>query len=252
MSLAALTQPDIASMVEAAALLCPISYLDHVTAPLVLRLVQMHLDEVWLSAFKLSLIWNISILLKTVIPLGDYGIGNSSTQFQKVSQILDLLSIHCLFSCSRLMSDCGIWHFQRHRHSRHGYDVWWTCGLWRIPYFNYRFLNFTFLFISLLFLCRKNNERVGKKKEKKIDGFSENMRKTGCVAWLEVWFEGELQLLFYISYIFPLTFGRDSVLSVNRTFWQHVFYFTDLNCWGKYWWLTDPLIYVFLWLLCYS
>lgn len=46
MSLAALTQPDIAKMVKGAALLCPISYLDHITAPFVLRLVKMHLDEV--------------------------------------------------------------------------------------------------------------------------------------------------------------------------------------------------------------
>ncbi|KAK3012327.1 hypothetical protein RJ639_011628, partial [Escallonia herrerae] len=46
MSLAAFTQPDIVKMVEAAALLCPISYLEHVTAPFVLRIVHMHLDEV--------------------------------------------------------------------------------------------------------------------------------------------------------------------------------------------------------------
>ncbi|KAL0702384.1 hypothetical protein Bca4012_058506 [Brassica carinata] len=45
MSFAALTQPRVAEMVEAAALLCPISYLDHVTAPLVERMVFMHLDQ---------------------------------------------------------------------------------------------------------------------------------------------------------------------------------------------------------------
>ncbi|XP_010028409.2 triacylglycerol lipase 1 [Eucalyptus grandis] len=45
MSLAALTQPAIAEMVKAAALLCPISYLGHVSAPLVLRMVSMHLDQ---------------------------------------------------------------------------------------------------------------------------------------------------------------------------------------------------------------
>ncbi|KAJ8763469.1 hypothetical protein K2173_002352 [Erythroxylum novogranatense] len=44
MSLAALTQPGIAEMVEAAALLCPISYLEHISAPLVLRMVGFHLD----------------------------------------------------------------------------------------------------------------------------------------------------------------------------------------------------------------
>lgn len=46
MSLAALTQPDIVKRVEAAALLCPISYLEHVNAPFVLRMVNMYLDKV--------------------------------------------------------------------------------------------------------------------------------------------------------------------------------------------------------------
>ncbi|KAG8368436.1 hypothetical protein BUALT_Bualt15G0045300 [Buddleja alternifolia] len=48
-SLAAFTQPDIVKMVEAAALLCPISYLEHITSRFVLRLVNMHLDEVILA-----------------------------------------------------------------------------------------------------------------------------------------------------------------------------------------------------------
>ncbi|KAI7730793.1 hypothetical protein M8C21_025019, partial [Ambrosia artemisiifolia] len=45
MSLAAFTQPDIVNMVEAAALLSPISYLDHITSKFVLNLVNFHLDE---------------------------------------------------------------------------------------------------------------------------------------------------------------------------------------------------------------
>uniref|UniRef100_A0A2P2JLZ6 Lipase n=2 Tax=Rhizophora mucronata TaxID=61149 RepID=A0A2P2JLZ6_RHIMU len=49
MSLAALTQPDIAEKVEAAALLSPISYLGHITASLVLKMVSMHLDQVILA-----------------------------------------------------------------------------------------------------------------------------------------------------------------------------------------------------------
>ncbi|BFG41948.1 hypothetical protein CerSpe_282210 [Prunus speciosa] len=49
MSLAALTQPDIAEMVEAAALFCPISYLGHITAKFVLRMVNMHLDQMILA-----------------------------------------------------------------------------------------------------------------------------------------------------------------------------------------------------------
>ncbi|KAL9231714.1 hypothetical protein vseg_006905 [Gypsophila vaccaria] len=49
MSLAALTQPDTVKMIEAAALLCPISYLEHVNAPFVLRMVNMHLDKMILA-----------------------------------------------------------------------------------------------------------------------------------------------------------------------------------------------------------
>ncbi|KAJ7946109.1 Lipase [Quillaja saponaria] len=49
MSFAAFTQPEIVEMVEAAALLSPISYLDHISAPFVLRLVNMHLDQMILA-----------------------------------------------------------------------------------------------------------------------------------------------------------------------------------------------------------
>ncbi|KAL2324219.1 hypothetical protein Fmac_023277 [Flemingia macrophylla] len=48
-SFAAFTQPEIVEKVEAAALLSPISYLDHVSAPLVLRMVKMHIDQMILS-----------------------------------------------------------------------------------------------------------------------------------------------------------------------------------------------------------
>jgi len=37
--------------IEAAALLYPISYLDHVSAPLVLRLVKMQINQVFFAAF---------------------------------------------------------------------------------------------------------------------------------------------------------------------------------------------------------
>lgn len=49
MALAAFTTPAIVDMIEAAALLCPISYLDHASAPLVLRAVSMHLDQMLLT-----------------------------------------------------------------------------------------------------------------------------------------------------------------------------------------------------------
>ncbi|XP_050938947.1 triacylglycerol lipase 1-like isoform X3 [Cucumis melo] len=48
MSFAALTQPEIAKNVEAAALLSPISYLKHITAPLVRLMVDTHLDTIFL------------------------------------------------------------------------------------------------------------------------------------------------------------------------------------------------------------
>ncbi|XP_058081658.1 triacylglycerol lipase 1 isoform X3 [Magnolia sinica] len=49
MALAAFTQPEIVEMVEAAALLCPISYLGHISSRLVLRAVSMHLDQILLT-----------------------------------------------------------------------------------------------------------------------------------------------------------------------------------------------------------
>ncbi|CAA6661395.1 unnamed protein product [Spirodela intermedia] len=49
MGLAALTKPEVVDMIEAAALLSPISYLDHISSQLVLRAVGMHLDQVLLT-----------------------------------------------------------------------------------------------------------------------------------------------------------------------------------------------------------
>nr|GMC92615.1 triacylglycerol lipase 1 [Ipomoea batatas]GMD01926.1 triacylglycerol lipase 1 [Ipomoea batatas]GME07638.1 triacylglycerol lipase 1 [Ipomoea batatas] len=43
------SQPNIVEMVEGAAFLCPISYLDHITSTFVRRLVNMYLDEVILA-----------------------------------------------------------------------------------------------------------------------------------------------------------------------------------------------------------
>ncbi|KAL9272770.1 Triacylglycerol lipase 1-like protein [Drosera capensis] len=48
-ALAAFTQPDIVKMVDAVALLCPISYLEHISARLVLRMVSIHLDQMILA-----------------------------------------------------------------------------------------------------------------------------------------------------------------------------------------------------------
>ena len=70
MALAAFTQPEIVEMVEAAALLCPISYLEHVSAQFVLRMVNMHLDQVpfafrhiWITVWKIFLMVQVNILV---------------------------------------------------------------------------------------------------------------------------------------------------------------------------------------------
>lgn len=64
--MAAFTQPEIVEKVKAAALLSPISYLDHVSAPLVLRMVKMHIDQVFLAAFyyfsQLKSIFNMKMI----------------------------------------------------------------------------------------------------------------------------------------------------------------------------------------------
>ncbi|XP_042503573.1 triacylglycerol lipase 1 isoform X2 [Macadamia integrifolia] len=49
MALAAFSQPDIVEMVETAALLCPISYLGHLSSQFVRRMVSMHLDQMLLA-----------------------------------------------------------------------------------------------------------------------------------------------------------------------------------------------------------
>ncbi|XP_028781172.1 triacylglycerol lipase 1 [Neltuma alba] len=66
MSLAAFTQPEIVKKVEAAALLSPISYLGHVDAPFVLRMVNMHIDQMILAMgihqLNLRSDWGVSLL----------------------------------------------------------------------------------------------------------------------------------------------------------------------------------------------
>lgn len=59
MSLAAFTQPDIVKRVEAAALLSPISYLGHIDAPFVLRMVKMHLDKVLFFMVNMLSVYNV-------------------------------------------------------------------------------------------------------------------------------------------------------------------------------------------------
>ncbi|KAM0933954.1 putative triacylglycerol lipase [Dioscorea sansibarensis] len=49
MALSAFTMPDAVEMIEAAALLCPISYLDHITSRFVLRAVSLHLDQLFIT-----------------------------------------------------------------------------------------------------------------------------------------------------------------------------------------------------------
>lgn len=46
MGLASFTMPETVEMVQAAALLCPISYLNHISSSLILTAVNLHLDQV--------------------------------------------------------------------------------------------------------------------------------------------------------------------------------------------------------------
>ncbi|GAV62311.1 Abhydro_lipase domain-containing protein, partial [Cephalotus follicularis] len=71
MTFAALTQPYIAKMVEAAALLTPISFLEHVSAPLVLRMVSMHLDQIVVSMGIHQLNFRSDVLVNLVDDMCD-------------------------------------------------------------------------------------------------------------------------------------------------------------------------------------
>ncbi|KAK4401701.1 Triacylglycerol lipase 1 [Sesamum angolense] len=118
MSLAAFTQPDIVQMVEAAALLCPISYLEHITAQFVLRLVKLHLDEVILAMgihelnFKSNLgtriidmmcdghvecgdlLTSITVIRKGTFAMYDYGMWKNMRYYSKLEPpVFELSSI---------------------------------------------------------------------------------------------------------------------------------------------------------------
>ncbi|THU59184.1 hypothetical protein C4D60_Mb03t22310 [Musa balbisiana] len=54
MALAAFTVPDMVEMIESAALLCPISYLDHITSSFVRRAVFMRLDQLAIAISRCS------------------------------------------------------------------------------------------------------------------------------------------------------------------------------------------------------
>ncbi|GAV62309.1 hypothetical protein CFOL_v3_05833, partial [Cephalotus follicularis] len=68
---AALTQPYIAKMVEAPALLTPISFLEHVSARLVLRMVSMHLDQIVVSMGIHQLNFRSDVLISLVDDMCD-------------------------------------------------------------------------------------------------------------------------------------------------------------------------------------
>ncbi|KAK6159293.1 hypothetical protein DH2020_006607 [Rehmannia glutinosa] len=110
MSLAALTQPDIAKMVEAAALLCPISYLEHVTAPFVLRLVKMRLDEVCSVPSGYSCLEMFLVILKTVILSSNLGTSIMDMMCDGHMDCADMLySITVIREGTFAMYDYGMW-----------------------------------------------------------------------------------------------------------------------------------------------
>ncbi|XP_038705883.1 triacylglycerol lipase 1 isoform X2 [Tripterygium wilfordii] len=95
MSLAALTQPNVAAMVKAAALLAPISYLDHITATLVLRMVSVHLDQMILAMGIHQLNFRSDILLNLLDSLCDSGV-------DCVDWLTSITGKNCCFNDSRV------------------------------------------------------------------------------------------------------------------------------------------------------
>lgn len=59
-SLVSFTQPEIVEKVEAAALLSPISCLNHVSAPMIQRMVKMHVDQMTVTVSVHELNFNES------------------------------------------------------------------------------------------------------------------------------------------------------------------------------------------------
>ncbi|KAK2664970.1 hypothetical protein Ddye_003544 [Dipteronia dyeriana] len=95
MSLAALTQPDIAEMVEAAALLSPISYLEHITAPLVQRMVGMHLDQMVFAMGIHQLNFRSNVLIDLLDSLCDGHLDCSDL-------LTSITGVNCCFNNSRV------------------------------------------------------------------------------------------------------------------------------------------------------
>ncbi|CAI0445656.1 unnamed protein product [Linum tenue] len=73
MTLAGLTQPQIVQMVEAAALLCPISYLDHVSATIPRQLVTFHVDKGTFARYDYGIFKNYKLYGQTTPPVFDLG-----------------------------------------------------------------------------------------------------------------------------------------------------------------------------------
>ncbi|XP_076931880.1 triacylglycerol lipase 1-like [Bidens hawaiensis] len=96
MSLAAFTQPDIVNMVEAAALLSPISYLDHITSKFVLNLVNMHLDE------ALSLLGIHQLNLKSDILTNIVEMACDGGRVDCSDMLASITGENCCFNSSRV------------------------------------------------------------------------------------------------------------------------------------------------------
>lgn len=140
MGLAALTMPEIVKMISSAALLCPISYLDHVSASFVLRAVAMHLDQVIYYVWKKSL--NISYMAVTsqltygalchrCLLLWEF------TSWTSVGMQFFSWLLHFSFGCDFIVFNKLF--EQRHGGSNSRFFVrWWTRGLQQFAICDYR------------------------------------------------------------------------------------------------------------------
>nr|XP_043625005.1 triacylglycerol lipase 1 [Erigeron canadensis]XP_043625006.1 triacylglycerol lipase 1 [Erigeron canadensis] len=95
MSLAAFTQPNIVNMVEAAGLLSPISYLDHITSKFVRNLVNLHLEEV-LSLLGIHQLNLKSDILTTILEMACDGNVDCSNLLAAIT------GVNCCFNSTRV------------------------------------------------------------------------------------------------------------------------------------------------------
>ncbi|KMZ56593.1 Triacylglycerol lipase [Zostera marina] len=95
MGLASFTMPETVEMVQAAALLCPISYLNHISSSLILTAVNLHLDQILLTLGYSKLNFRSDTDVALVDFLCDHGI-------DCINLLSSITGENCCFNSSRI------------------------------------------------------------------------------------------------------------------------------------------------------